>query len=109
MRKQEFFDLEAPVLPLVAPTRLTSDVRLEFRRAALEALETAVRNGATAVEIDLGPTVEIDASGLGVLILVQKRARERGLVTRLLHVPNVVDQVLQTTSLDSLFDIARTR
>jgi anti-anti-sigma regulatory factor len=109
MTNREFLDLEAPVLPLVAPTRLTSDARLEFRRAALEALETAVRNGASGVELDLGPTVEIDASGLGVLILVQKRARERGLVTRLLHVPSVVEQLLQVTNLAALFDIARIR
>ena len=107
MPNHESLDLEAPLLPLVAPSRLTADVRLEFRRAALEALDTAVRNGATAVELDLGPTVEMDASGLGVLILVQKRARERGLVTRLLHVPKVVEQMLQGTNLVALFDISR--
>lgn len=92
--------------PLVAPARLTADYRLEFRRAVLEALEQAASRSASVVEIDLGPTIEMDASGLGVLVLLQKRAQERGLRVRLLDVPRTVRQSLGATRLDGLFDLA---
>jgi anti-anti-sigma factor len=105
--EQEMVENGANESPLVAPSRLTSDVRLDFRRLVLEALEMADRNGLPFIELDLGATVEIDASGLGVLILLQKRARERGIMTRLHHVPNVVEQLLDSTRLGSLFEIVR--
>lgn len=94
-------------LPMLAPSRLTAEQRLDFRRAVLEALELATRSGARSVDIDLSATVEVDASGLGVLILLQKRARERGLAVRLLRVPNQLDQLLDATRLGSLFEIVR--
>jgi anti-anti-sigma factor len=100
---QEFLDVGTPGTPLVAPSRLVSTERLDFRLAALEALEVASRAGAKAVEVDLGAVVEIDASGLGVLILLQKRARERGLHTRLVRTPGLVARMLQATQLESLF------
>ena len=90
---------------LVAAARLTSDHRLEFRRAVLETLEQAVRAGGGVVEVDLSATVEIDASGLGVLVLLQKRARERGLRTRLLGTPPAVREMLRGTRLDVLFEL----
>jgi anti-anti-sigma factor len=98
--------LEAPVQPLVAPYRLTSHHRLDFRRAVLEALETAAASDAQTVAIDLARTIEMDASGLGVLVLLQKRARERGLRTRLLNVPHAVRDMLHMTRLDALFEFA---
>lgn len=98
--------LEATVQPLVAPFRLTSDHRLEFRRSVLESLEEAVGSGAPCVSVDLTRTIEMDASGLGVLVLLQKRAREKGLRTRLLNTPRHVYDMLQMTRLDSLFDLA---
>lgn len=96
--------VEATVQPLVAPFRLTSDHRLEFRRAVLESLETAAHDGDPAVAIDLARTIEVDASGLGVLVLLQKRARERGLRTRLVNTPRAVQDMLQMTRLDTLFE-----
>ncbi|MEX2181251.1 MAG: STAS domain-containing protein [Gemmatimonadaceae bacterium] len=109
MTNQESFDVEKVVQPFVAPSHLTADCRLEFRRAALDALDAAVRAGERAVEVDLGATVEIDPSGLGVLILLQKRSRERGLATRLINVPHIVDQLLIVTNLESLFEVVRAR
>jgi anti-anti-sigma factor len=96
--------LEASVQPLVAPARLTSHHRLEFRRAVLESLETASGAGVTTIAVDLARTVEMDASGLGVLVLLQKRARERGMRTRLVNTPRPVLEMLQMTRLDALFD-----
>lgn len=104
---QEMSDPASKLRPMLAPTRLTAEYRLEFRRGVLEALEQAVRNGGGVVEIDLRATIEIDASGLGVLILLQKRARERSIVVRLHSVPNIVEQLLDATRLGPLFDIVR--
>ena len=87
-----------------ATTHLTAEHRLEFRRAMLEALEVAVRSGEKCIDVDLGPTVDIDASGLGVLVLLQKRARERGLKTRLVNAPRAIREMLHLTRLDALFE-----
>lgn len=91
---------------LLAPARLTADNRLEFRRLVLETLEVSSRHGEMHVNVDLGLTVEIDAGGLGVLVLLQKRARERGLRTRLLRTPRPIAEMLRLTRLDVLFDFA---
>lgn len=97
-----------PILvPLVCPPRLTTEHRVDFRRDALHALDAAMAVGARAVTLDLGAVVEIDASGLGVLILLQKRAREVGLRTRLVQVPGVVEQLFEDTRMAPLFDIIR--
>lgn len=100
--------VEAPMQPLFAPARLNTDNRLEFRRLVLEQLEHAARDGAATIDVDLGGTVEMDASGLGVLVLLQKRARERGLRTRLVHTPRPVFETLRLTRLDALFEFPTT-
>lgn len=97
--------VEILVQPLVAPFRLTSDLRLDFRRAVLESLEAVSAAGGAVVVVDLSRTIEIDASGLGVLVLLQKRARERGIRTTLLNAPRAVADMLTMTRLDTLFDL----
>jgi anti-anti-sigma factor len=91
------------VLP--APERLVTDTRLEFRRAALEHVERAAHAAATRIYVDLKATRELDASGLGVLVLLQKRARERMIATRLLNAGPSVRQMLLLTKLDYLFEL----
>ena len=103
----EPFDPKVHVQPMIAPINLTSETRLDFRRDALDALEQAERLELSAVELDLAATTEMDASGLGVLILLQKRAREKGMAVRLHRVPSAVDQLLDATRLGSLFEIVR--
>jgi anti-anti-sigma regulatory factor len=49
--------------------------------------------------------VEIDAAGLGILVLVQKRAKERGLSTNLRRTPERVRNLLKLTMLDFLFEL----
>jgi anti-anti-sigma factor len=90
---------------LNAPSRMVADTRLDFRRAALEHLERAIQRSATRVAVDLSHTVEIDASGLGVLVLLQKRARERMIAIRLINAPSSVKQMLELTKLDYLFEL----
>lgn len=91
----------------VCPPHLTTDSRVEFRTRVLEALENAVSEAAPTVTLDLGTVVEIDASGLGVLILLQKRAREQHVRVRLLNVPRAVEQLLDETRMGPLFEIVR--
>ena len=89
---------------LIAPTRLVADTRDEFRTTALTFLEHLAQD-AGALVIDMENTVDVDASGLGVLILVQKRAKERELSTRLRHAPERVRNLLNLTKLDFLFEL----
>ncbi len=89
---------------LRAPERLVSEHRLDFRRDALERLSKATADGAQRITIDLRDTREVDASGLGVLVLVQKRAREGFLSTYLSHTPPSVRQLLWLTQLEALFE-----
>lgn len=89
---------------LQAPERLVSEHRLDFRRDALERLSKAAADGANRITIDLRETREVDASGLGVLVLLQKRAREQFLKTCLTHTPPTVRQLLRLTQLEVLFE-----
>ena len=90
---------------LIAPSHLDAETRLDFRRAALEHLERVAQRNDTRVVIDLQHTTGIDASGLGVLVLVQKRARERMIATKLLHLPPAVKQMIALTKLEYLFEL----
>jgi anti-anti-sigma factor len=89
---------------LAAPERLVSETRLDFRSAALCHLERVAQRQATRLLIDLQNTTDIDASGLGVLVLLQKRARERMIATRLVRAPKSVKQLLELTKLGYLFE-----
>lgn len=87
-----------------APTRLVAETRVDFRCAALDSLERAGDVGSPLLAIDMGETRDVDASGLGILVLVQKRARERGLSTRLLNTQHNVRSLLALTKLEGLFE-----
>ena len=88
---------------VVAPERLISSTRAEFRAHALNHLERLAADDGALV-IDLGRTVELDASGLGILVLLQKRAKERGLSTSLRRAPERVRNLLKLTMLEFLFE-----
>ena len=89
---------------LVAPERIIAATRSEFRGVAIEFLESLSPDSQTLV-IDMSSTVELDASGLGILVLIQKRAKERGLSTRLRQTPERVRNLLKLTMLDFLFEL----
>lgn len=90
-------------LVVAAPTALTAQTRVEFRSAALDCLERAGDTPGGALTIDMSETHDIDACGLGILVMVTKRARERGLATRLFRPNDDVRSLLQTTRLEPLF------
>ncbi|HWJ22738.1 MAG TPA: STAS domain-containing protein [Gemmatimonadaceae bacterium] len=89
---------------LVTPPRLVAATRDEFRAAALDLLERATATRAPVALVDMGQTLDMDASGLGILVLLHKRAKERGIVTRLLHTPEHVRRLLALTKLEYLFE-----
>ena len=89
---------------LIAPERLVASTRADFRTAALAHLDHVQPDQGTLV-IDMGQTVELDASGLGILVLVQKRAKDRGLSTSLRRTPERVRNLLKLTMLDFLFEL----
>jgi anti-anti-sigma factor len=88
---------------LVPPTRLVADTRAEFRRSALEYVAQAGARGDAKITVDLSGTTEIDASGLGILLFVNTRAREHGLTTHLVNVPQPVRALLDLTKLSHIF------
>ena len=92
--------------PLRAPRRLITETRAQLRDAALRRLDALVNEGASTLSIDLADVVDVDIGGIGILVLVQKRAQERGLTTRLLHAPVQVERMLALTQLDHLFDMS---
>lgn len=91
----------------LAPAQMTMEHRLTCRDAVIQAVEHAARLGQHVVVVDLSATQQVDASGLGVLILLQKRARERGMRTRLIGVSVELGRLLDTTRLYTLFEIQR--
>ena len=93
-----------PPVVMIAPEHITAENRLAVRRLALEYLERSSQ-ARTPFVIDLRSTKDIDASGLGILVLLQKRAREYGLVTRLVGPSPVVREALRSARLDYLFEI----
>lgn len=99
---QAAIDINNPVI--IAPERIIAATRGEFRTAVLTQLEQ-LGPTAGAITIDLSNTVELDASGLGILVLIQKRAKERGLSTRLRQTPERVRNLLTLTMLDFLFEL----
>lgn len=91
---------------LQAPVQLVSETRAEFRATALAYVERLGNTPTSVATVDLGQTIEVDASGLGILVLLQKRAKELGMTLRLVQLPTKVRYLLVLTKLDHLFDIA---
>lgn len=95
-----------PDTAVVAPPALIAGMRSEFRRLAFEALEQVVLQGERVLVLDLAATAEVDAAGLGLLLLLQKQGRESSVVVRLVNVRERVRSLLVVTRLDRRFEIA---
>jgi anti-anti-sigma factor len=92
--------------PLRAPRRLVTETRAELREVALRRLEELVADGAATLTIDLSDVTDADIGGVGILVLLHKRAQERGVATRLINTPVQVERLLALTQLDYLFDLS---
>ena len=89
-----------------APERITAETRAAFRREALSFMEGAVAGGLVDIALDMAKTVEVDASGLGVLVVIQKKSKEMGLHMRVTRAPQQVRYLLLLTKLEHLFEFA---
>lgn len=87
-----------------APHSLGRESRGSFRRQALEALDALEASGdSDPLIIDLAATRMVDSAGLGVLVLVQRRAAE---VRRPVHLRCASEELrflLVMTRLDDRF------
>jgi anti-anti-sigma factor len=87
---------------LAAPERLGLDTRVEFRKVAVQILEQ-LPEGAGELVIDLKPTRHVDSAGLGVLMLIQRRAAERRQTVVLRNPSDELRFLLVLTKLVDLF------
>jgi ABC-type transporter Mla MlaB component len=89
-----------------APERIIAETRAAFRKEALSFMEQAGSAGIKDISLDMAKTVEVDASGLGVLVVVQKKAKELGLQMRVTHASQQLRYLLLLTKLEHLFEFA---
>ena len=97
----------SPAAPIALPARLVTATRGEWRDDLAArgdaAIEHAAQLRSAEITLDLRDTVEIDASGLGLLVVVRQRARDHGVAVRVLSVATPIRQLLAATRLDRLF------
>lgn len=93
---------------LTAPTNLGLDTRVEFRQAAVDALN-ALPEGSGSLVIELAGTRTVDSAGLGVLMLVQRHAAERHTAIVLRNANDELRFLLTLTKLADLFDLEPAR
>ena len=86
-----------------APSQLVADTRVEFRDAAFSALERA--GGCAVLRVEMRRTEVMDASGLGALVMVHRRAQVAGLRTQLANPQVGVRALLAATKLAALFEV----
>ncbi|MGE5927420.1 MAG: STAS domain-containing protein [Gemmatimonadota bacterium] len=89
---------------LAGPVNLGLETRIEFRKAAVELMDTMTHPGSRLV-IDLTATRTVDSAGLGVLMLIQRHAAERRLRVVLKRPNDELKFLLALTKLDDLFDL----
>ncbi|HEU5170495.1 MAG TPA: STAS domain-containing protein [Gemmatimonadales bacterium] len=93
---------------LVAPERLGLETRVEFRKAAIEILDQLPDDTGQLI-IDLARTRHVDSAGLGVLMLVQRRAAERRQTVVLRDPSDELRFLLVVTKLVDLFRLEPAR
>lgn len=79
--------------------------RQELKQKVLEELEEGERK----FLIDFADTGYIDSSGLGVLVSLSKKIREKGGELRLANLNEDLRTLFELTKLDTLFQIAASR
>ncbi len=57
------------------------------------------------VEVDLSRTTFMDSTGISVLVILQKRSREKGSVMRLIRPSEQVRRILDLVQLSTYFEI----
>lgn len=96
---------QPPTRVLQAPEMLGLATREAFRRSANDLLDQ-MAEGAGQLVVDLGSTREVDSSGLGALVMVQRHAADRRQQVVLRGVGPELEFLLVLTKLDDLFVFA---
>jgi anti-anti-sigma factor len=89
---------------IVAPVQLDLATRLDFRGEALRCVE-GMRRGSGRLVVDLTATRSVDSTGLGVLIMIQRRAAQRRLRVALRGVNDDLRFLLTLTKLEDRFQV----
>lgn len=88
-------------LVFVLGEQLVASNRTELRDRVLAELE----NGARRYVLDFGATGYTDSAGLGLLISLAKRIRERGGTMQLVNLKPELRTLLRLTRLDEVLDV----
>ncbi len=88
----------------VAILRCQGRIVVGAENAILRTAVLSQRDSSTLV-LDLAQVDCIDAGGLGVLVGLRAGARTNGIQLKLMNVTNRVQQVLELTNLDRVFEI----
>ena len=99
MRTQALGD----TLRILGVTQIAAANAHAFRDWVREALSPVQKN----IEIDLSETASLDSCGLGVLVELHKTACSRSGKLRLLNPQPPVQQILQLTRMDQIFEISK--
>ena len=89
---------------IAAPSELGLDTRVSFREAAMAELD-GLSDGGT-LNVDLSGTERVDSAGLSALMLIQRRAADRGQRVVLQHPSDEFRYLLTLTQLTDLFELA---
>jgi anti-sigma B factor antagonist len=76
-------------------------------RSEIAALRRAVhsQSGVSAVVLDLAQVSTVDAGGLGVMLELREQTQSKGIDFKLMNVPKLVNDVLEITRLNSVFEV----
>lgn len=69
----------------------------------------ASQGDASVVVLDVARVTRIDAGGLGVLLKLREQARNQGIEFRIMNVTRLVQQVLEITKLNTVFEVTSQR
>lgn len=94
----------AVTLEVMAPEHLGLETRSGFRQEAMGLLERLPEDSGRLV-VNLGRTRTVDSAGLGVLMLIQRRASERNQSVVLCRPSDELRFLLVLTKLDDLFEV----
>jgi anti-sigma B factor antagonist len=70
-------------------------------------VRAALQDGHRTIEVDLSQTTFIDSSGLGALVALHKTAASRRGNLRLVNPHPSVQQILELTRLDGIFEVVK--
>ncbi len=93
----------------VTIVRVTGQLIVGNRQELKDDVLELLRSGSRKFLIDFSETAYIDSSGLGVLVSLSKKIREKGGELRLSNLNEDLRTLFELTKLDTLFHITETQ